>query len=320
MEKMKAFTRTNYGGPEVLHLETVEKPTIKRGHLLVKVMANSANPADWHMLRGTPVFARIAFGLIRPKNKLLGADFAGTVEEVGEDAGPFQVGDRVFGEFLEGGTFAEYARVPASSCARMPVGSSFLAMAGMPVAGLTGLQALITHGKLQKGESVLVNGSSGGVGHLVVQIAKAYGARVTGVCSARNRDFVLSLGADEVIAYDEDTIHQHQGKYDLVLDTHGNLFYVDFTRMGKRGVVIGFTGMRHMAALMLQGTVGRFSLKEFTAAANTPDLNTLASLVEEGKLSIHLEKTFSYQDIPKAIAYIESMRTRGKVGMVWEEG
>lgn len=320
MKKMKAFTRTKYGGPEVLHLETVEKPTIKRGHLLVKVMANSANPADWHILRGTPVLARIAFGLIRPKNKLLGADFAGIVEEVGEEAGQFQVGDRVFGEFLEGGTFAEYARVPASSCARMPEGSSFVAMAGMPVAGLTALQALITHGKLQKGESVLVNGSSGGVGHLAVQMAKAYGARVTGVCSARNRDFVLSLGADEVIAYNEDTIHRHQGKYDLVLDTHGNLFYDDFTRMGKRGVVIGFTGMRHMAALMLQGAVGRFSLKEFTAAANTPDLNTLASLVEEGKINVYLEKTFSYLDIPKAIAYIESMRTRGKVGMVWEEG
>jgi NADPH:quinone reductase-like Zn-dependent oxidoreductase len=318
MEKMKAFTRTTYGGPEVLHVETVEKPAVKKAHLLVKIAANSANPADWHILRGTPMFARFAFGLIRPNNKFLGADFAGTVEEVGEDAGQFQVGDRVFGEFLEGGTFAEYAVVPAAACALMPEGSSFVDMACMPVAGLTALQALVSHGKLQKGESVLINGSSGGVGHLAVQIAKAHGARVTGVCSARNKDFVHSLGADAVIAYDEENIHRLQRKFDLVLDTHGNLFYQDFTRMGKRGVLIGFTGMRHLAVLMLRAAVGRFPLKQFTAAPNTPDLNTLASMVEDGKMRVHLEKTYFYTDIPKAIAYIEAMRTRGKVGMLWE--
>lgn len=191
--KMKAYLRTRYGGPELLCLDTVEKPTVKKGHLLVRIAANSANPADWHILRGTPVLARLAFGLITPKNKLLGADFAGTVEEVGEEAGPFQAGDRVFGEDLKGGTFAEFAVVPATACAHMPEGSSFAAMAGMPVAGLTALQALITHGKLQKGESVLINGASGGVGHLAVQIARAYGARVTGVCSAKNRDIPKAI-------------------------------------------------------------------------------------------------------------------------------
>lgn len=316
--KMKAYLRTRYGGPEVLRLDTVEKPTVKKGHLLVRIAANSANPADWHILRGTPVLARLAFGLITPKNKLLGADFAGTVEEVGEEAGPFQAGDRVFGEDLKGGTFAEFAVVPATACAQMPEGSSFAAMAGMPVAGLTALQALITHGKLQGGESVLINGASGGVGHLAVQIARVYGARVTGVCSAKNRNFVLSLGADEVIAYDEENIHGHQGKYHLVLDNHGNLFYRDFTRMGKRGVVVGFTSMKHMAILMLKGALGKFPLAQFTAEANTPDLETLASLVKEGEISAHLEKTYSYRDIPKAIAYIEAMRTRGKVAAIWE--
>ncbi|MDN3689120.1 NAD(P)-dependent alcohol dehydrogenase [Cyclobacterium jeungdonense] len=317
---MKAYLRTRYGGPEVLHLGRVAKPTVKKGHLLVRIAANSANPADWHILRGTPVLARLAFGVITPKNKLLGADFAGTVEEVGEDAGPFQVGDRVFGEDLKGGTFAEFAVVPATACAHMPEGSSFAAMASIPVAGLTALQGLLTHGKLQNGESLLINGASGGVGHLAVQIAKAFGARVTGVCSARNRDFVQSLGADEVIAYDKDNLQRHQGKYDLVFDTHGNLFYRDFTRMGKRGVVIGFTNMKHLALLMLQGALGKFPLAQFTAAANTQDLETLASLVKEGKISVHLEKTYSYRDIPKAITYIEAMRTRGKVAMIWEEG
>lgn len=316
---MKAFTKTRYGGPEVLQLETVEKPIVKEGHLLVKVAANSANPADWHILRGTPFFARFSFGLLKPKDKILGADFAGTVTEVGEGAGPFQVGDRVFGENLKGGAFAEYACVPANACARMPEGTGFAAMASLPIAGLTALQALITHGKLKEGEAVLVNGSSGGVGHLAVQIAKAYGARVAAVCSGKNRDFVRAIGADEVIAYDEESIDLHQGKYDLVLDTNGNLFYRDFKRMGKRGVLVGFTGMGHMVTLLLQRALGKFPLGLFTAEANTKDLETLASLVQSGKISVHLEKTYSFRDIPKAIAHIEAMHTRGKVAMVWEE-
>lgn len=304
----------------MLRLETVEKPIVKAGHLLVKVEANSANPADWHILRGTPILARFAFGLFTPKNKILGADFAGIVTEAGNGAEPFQAGDRVFGEHLKGGAFAEYACVPANGCAWMPEGLDFATMASLPIAGLTALQALSTHGNLKEGESVLINGSSGGVGHLAVQIAKAFGARVTAVCSAKNKDFVQSLGADEIIAYDEENIHHHGGKYDLVLDTHGNLFYRDFKRMGKRGVLVGFTGMGPMAVLMLQGALGKFPLAQFTASANTRDLEHLASLVKEGKIHVHLEKTYSYRDIPKAISHIEAMHTRGKVAMVWEEG
>lgn len=315
---MKAFTKTEYGGPEVLRLEEVEKPPLKEDHILVKVMANSANPADWHILRGEPVIARFAFGLFKPKNKILGADFAGIVREVGKKVTKFKIGDRVFGDNLNGGAFAEFTSAPANVCAIMPKDADFPEMASVPIAGLTALQALTTHGQLKKGESVLVNGSSGGVGHLTVQLAKVYGAKVTAVCSSKNIDFVKSLGADHVIAYDKENIHQHEGKYNLIIDTHGNLSYNDFMHMGKRGVLIGFTTMGQMMSVLLKGVFSKFPLKQFTAVANTKDLETLATLIQDGKIKVHLEKVYSYNEIPEAIRYIEAMHTKGKVAMVWD--
>jgi len=162
---MKAFIKTKYGGPEILQLQEVEKPLLKAGHILVKVMANSANPADWHILRGKPLFARVTFGLFKPKYAILGADFAGIVEEVSDQVERFQVGDWVFGETFKGGAFAEYTCVAENVCAKMPEGTGFPELASIPIAGITALQALSTHGRLKKGESVLINGSSGGVGH-----------------------------------------------------------------------------------------------------------------------------------------------------------
>lgn len=316
---MKAYTKTIYGGPEVLKLEEVEKPELKDDHILVKVMANSANPADWHIIRGKPFFARFSFGLFKPKDKIPGADFAGIVEAVGKNVTHFKTGDRVFGESLKGGAFAEYISVPAAVCATMPVTANFSEMAAVPVAGLTALQAIVTHGKIREGETVLINGSSGGVGHFAVQVAKAYGAKVTAICSSKNMEFVKSLGADEVIAYDKENIHQHNGKYDLVADINGNLNYKDFRRMGQRGVSVGFTSMGHMMALLLNKAVSKFPLTQFTAVANARDLETLALLVQSGKVKAHIEKTYSYKQIPEAIGYIEAMRTRGKVVMVWED-
>ncbi|WP_353197760.1 NAD(P)-dependent alcohol dehydrogenase, partial [Parapedobacter defluvii] len=180
---MKAYIKTTYGGPEVLRLETVEKPKPKANELLIQVMANSANPADWHILRGKPLFARLTTGLFRPKQRIPGADFAGVVVDTGERVHRFKVGDRVFGETLQGGAFAAYTCVPESVCATMPPKSGFAEMAGVPLAGLTALQAIVTQGKLKKGETVLINGSSGGVGYFAVQIAKVCGAHVTAVCS-----------------------------------------------------------------------------------------------------------------------------------------
>ena len=316
---MKAYTKNRYGGPEVLQFEEVEKPPLKPDHLLVKVIANSANPADWHILRGEPYFARLSFGLFKPKTKILGADFSGIVEAVGSNAGQFRVGDRVFGESLIGGAFAEYISVPAAVCAPLPAEIPFVEGACLPIAGLTALQALIDHGRLRKGESVLINGSSGGVGHLAVQIAKCYGARVTGVCSAKNAEFVSSLGADNVIAYDNESIHHHKGRYNLVVDTHGNLFHEDFQRLGDRGVLVGFTTLKHMIKLHLRKSLSKFPLAQFTAEANTTDLDALASLVRRGAVRVHTERVYSFREIPQAISHIEAMRTRGKVAMVWQE-
>lgn len=314
---MKAYVKTKYGGPEVLRLEEVNKPFVKDDHILVKVTANSANPADWHLIRGKPFFARFASGLFKPKEKIPGADFAGIVVETGNEVNSFKVGDNVFGETLLGGGFAEYVSVPATVCSSMPGNVSFVQMASMPTAGLTALQALITHGKLRAGEAVLINGASGGVGHFAVQIAKAYGANITAVCSSRNADFVKSLGADQVIAYDEENIHEHNGSYDLIVDANGNLTYTDYKRMGKRGVMIGFTTIGHMLSTLISKLFGRFPLIQFTVEANANDLQTLAMLVAQGKVQPQIEKLFSYQEIPEAIRYIEAMRTKGKVVMQW---
>jgi NADPH:quinone reductase-like Zn-dependent oxidoreductase len=317
--KMKAFTKIKYGGPEILRLEEVELPSLKDGHILVKTFANSANPADWHILRGKPVFARFTVGLFKPKEKILGADFAGIVKKVGKNVTLFKVGDKVFGESLIGGAFAEYTCVTENSCSKMPEGTSFSEMACLPIAGLTALQALITHGQLQEGESVLINGSSGGVGHFAIQLAKAYGANVTAVCSSNNVDFVKSLGADKVIAYDKENVHQHTGTYNLVVDTNGNLNFRDYKRMGQRGVMTGFTTIGHMISVLLKKAFTKYPLIQFTAKANKKDLDTLAYLVEKKEIKVHIDKTYSYEKIPEAISYIEAMRTRGKVAMIWEK-
>lgn len=315
---MKAITKQKYGGPEILRLKEVEKPALKENQLLIKVKANSANPADWHILRGKPFLVRLTFGLFKPTIKVFGSDFAGLVEEVGPSITKYKVGDRVFGEMLKGGAFAEYICVPEKYCGLMPDETTYNEMACTPIAGLTALQALITHGNLKSGESILINGSSGGVGHFSVQIAKAYGAHVTAVCSGRNKEFVKSIGADKVIAYDKVNIHHHNGEYDMVLDTHGNLNFYDFKRMGKRGVTVGFTTMWHMISLMHRKTFSKFPFTQFTAEANNEDLITLANLIKEGKVKPHVDRIYPFFKIPEAIEYIESMRTRGKVAMSWD--
>lgn len=314
---MKAFTKLVYGGPEVLQLEEVDKPIVQEGHLLIKVKANSANPADWHILRGEPFFARFSFGLLKPKYRILGSDFSGVVEEVGEKVRRFKVGDRVFGEMLMGGAFAEYVVAPEKVCAIMPKAASYRDMACLPIAGLTALQGLRTHGNVKEGEKVLINGASGGVGHFAIQIAKAQGALVTGVCSSKNVEFVKSLGADRVIAYDQENIHKHNDCYDLVVDINGNLNHEDFVRMGGRGVVIGFTNVGHMMSVLLKNMLSKFSLTQFTAEPNTKDLETLADFIEKGLVQVSIDRIYSYTEIPEAIRYIEAMHTCGKVAMDW---
>jgi NADPH:quinone reductase-like Zn-dependent oxidoreductase len=255
--------------------------------------------------------------MFKPRKNILGGVFSGEIEAIGKDVKLFKAGDRVFGEKLSGGSFAEYTAVSPDICAIMPEGTEFQEMACVPIAGLTALQALINKGQLKEGESVLINGSSGGVGHFAVQIAKVYGAKVTAVCSGKNAEFVKSLGADRVISYDKEYIHQHSARYDLVVDIHGNLTFGDFTRMGKRAVMVGFTTMGNMMSVLSKKAFSNFPLAQFTAGVNPPDLELLASLMAERKIRVHIDKTYPSTQIPEAIGYIEAMHTRGKVAMVW---
>lgn len=315
---MKAICKDQYGGPEVLRMEEIPIPQPKGDEVLIQVMANSANPADWHILRGKPFFARFSFGLFKPKNPVLGSDFAGIVRALGPDVQHFNLGDAVFGESLEG-AFAEFCVAKESVLAKMPAQSSFDAMAALPIAGLTAYQALLEQGQLKKGESVLINGASGGVGHFAVQIAKAYGAQVAGICSSRNVDFVLSLGADEVFAYDKTDLNSLNRQFDLVIDCYGNLKLPQLQALGKRGVLVGFTTMGHMLKVLLSNIFSKYSLKQFTAEARREDLEVLANLIASNQLKPAIAKFYPAEEIPAAIAYIEQMRTPGKVVMRWKQ-
>ncbi|MDO1513567.1 NAD(P)-dependent alcohol dehydrogenase [Maribacter confluentis] len=315
---MKAYVKLKYGGPEILELKDISTPEPNATELLVNIKANSLNPADWHILRGKPYLTRLAFGLIKPKNKVLGADFAGEVTKIGSQVTTFQVGDMVFGERTLGGAFAEYVTIPENKCAPFHNTMNVLKMACLPMAGTTALQALFTHGNLKKSETVLINGASGGVGHFAVQVAKAYGAKVTAICSDKNKTFVKKLGADDVIAYDKENIQFHNKVYDLVIDAHGNFRHTDYKRLGKRGVIVGFTTMNKMISLLLRKAFSKYPLAQFTAMPNKKDLETLAQLLADKKIDVHIAQEFSYLEIPKAIHILEKKRTRGKLAITWE--
>ncbi len=314
---MKAFIRHQYGGPEVLQLSQYEKPTPADDEILVKIKALSVNPMEWHILRGEPYFARLTVGLLSPKHKIIGSDYSGIVETVGKNIVDFKPGDEVFGEPFHG-SFAEYNAVKIGMIGHKPKNASFEEAACLGVAGLTALQGIRDQGKIRPGEKVLINGCSGGVGHFAVQIAKIFGAVVTGVCSSRNVEFVKSLGADEVIDYTKTNMHQHRGNFDVVIDVHGNLKYSDFknlTNNSGRGVLIGFTTMSNMMGAMIGGIFGKVKLKSFTAASNATDLAQLSKYVEDGILKVNIDSTYTFEQIPDAITYIEKMHTRGKVAI-----
>jgi NADPH:quinone reductase-like Zn-dependent oxidoreductase len=242
---MKAIVYTTYGSPEVLQLKDVEKPTPKDNHVLVKVHAASANPADWHLMRAEPFLARFANGLLKPKNTRLGADVAGRVKAVGRSVRRFQVGDAVFGELPldELGSFAEYVCVSEELLALKPAKLTFEQAAAVPLAAFTALQGLRDKGQIQPGQTVLINGASGGVGTFAVQIAKSFGTEVTGVCSTRNLDMVRSIGADHVIDYTQADFTNNGQRYDLIFDAVGNRSVSDYKR-----------ALRPMACVPLQGS------------------------------------------------------------------
>jgi NADPH:quinone reductase-like Zn-dependent oxidoreductase len=317
---MKAVVATKYGSPDVLQLKEVEKPTPKENEVLVKIHAASANPLDWHKLRASPFFVRFSEGLFRPKQTALGADIAGRVEAVGSKVTQFRVGDEVFGGVSAGG-FAEYVCSAENYIVHKPAKLSFEETAAVPVAALTALQGLRDLGQLQAGQKVLINGASGGVGTYAVQLAKAFGAEVTAVCSTRNLELVRAIGADQVIDYTEADFTRAGRRYDLVLDAVGNLSAAGYRRIltsEGRAVVAGFTTLsRMLLQVVLLGSItsrtSKRKIQPMLAAVKREDLATLAKLLEQGKVKSVIDSRYPLADTPKALAYLEKGRARGKV-------
>jgi NADPH:quinone reductase-like Zn-dependent oxidoreductase len=312
---MRAFIYEKYGPPETLRLAEVDKPAPNANEVLVKVMAASVNAADWHVLRGKPLFSRATLGLLRPKHQILGGDVAGQVEAVGSGVTRFQPGDEVYANLLDHGYggFAEYVSVPVDVMSLKPADLSFEEAAAVPMAATTALQGLRHHGEPQPTQQVLINGASGGVGSFAVQIAKAYGPEVTAVTSTRNIDLVRSLGADHVVDYTTSDFARGGRRYDLILDTVGNRSVPDLRRAlatGGKAAVTGFSSMRGLLGVLLRG--GK-DVAQVQAHVTAEDLNVLSGLIEAGKLRPQIDRRYRFADIPTAIAYLEQGHARAKV-------
>ena len=313
---MKAIVYAEYGSPDVLQFKDVEKPAPKDNEVLVKVHAASANPADWHLMRAEPFLARLANGLLKPKNTKLGADVAGRVEAIGSNVTRLQVGDDVFGgmPLNELGGFAEYVCAPEELLALKPARMTFEQAAAVPLAAFTALQGLRDKGQIQPGQKVLINGASGGVGTFAVQIAKSFGAEVTGVCSTRNLDMVRSIGADQVIDYTQQDFTQTGQRYDLIFDAVGNRSVSDYKRaLSPNGIcsVAGFTSLSRLFQIMLLGGKKVGMMK--TAKANKEDLASIKELLEAGKIVPVIDRCYPLAETAEAIRYLETGHARGKV-------
>ena len=312
---MKAFVYEKYGPPETLRMAEVDTPAPGAGEVLVKVLAVSVNAADWHVLRGKPLFYRATLGLLRPKHKILGGDIAGQVEAVGSGVTQFQPGDQVYANLLDHGYggFAEYVSVPVDVMALKPVSLSFEEAAAVPMAATTALQGLGRHGDLQPTQKVLINGATGGVGTFAVQLAKSYGPEVTAVTSTRNLDQVRSLGADHVIDYTTTDFLASGRRYDRILDTVGNRTVHDLRQAlaeGGKAAVTGFTSMTKLLGITLRG--GK-DIALVQAHAPATDLQLLSELIEAGTVRPQIDRRYPFTEIPAAIAYLEQGRARGKV-------
>ena len=312
---MKAFVYERYGPPERLRLAEVDKPSPNADEVLVKVLAASVNAADWHMLRGRPLFSRATLGLLRPKHQVLGVDVAGQVEAVGGGVSGLQPGDEVYANLLDHGYggFADYVAVPAGVLSLKPASLSFEEAAAVPMSAVTALQGLRHHGELQPGQTVLINGGTGGVGSFAVQLAKAAGAEVTAVTSTPNLELVRSLGADHVVDYTSTDFAAGGRSYDRILDTVGNRSVRDLRRAladGGKAAVTGFTSVRGLLGVSLRG--GK-DVAQVQAHVTAKDLEQLAALVEAGKLRPRIDRRYRFADLPAAIAYLEQGRARSKV-------
>jgi NADPH:quinone reductase-like Zn-dependent oxidoreductase len=317
---MKAMVYDRYGSPDVLTLREIDKPAVADDGVLVRVRAASVNPVDWHTLTGTPYLARLQAGLRKPKNDLIGVDFAGTVEAVGKGRNELQPGDEVFG--ARTGALSEYV------CAReavvpKPANVSFEEAAAVPVAAVSALQGLRDKGRLESGQRVLINGASGGVGTFAVQIAKALGAEVTGVCSTRNVDTVRSLGADEVIDYTKEDFTHSGRRYDLMLDIAGNRSWSECKRVLNDNATLVFVGgpkknrligpLGHCLRVLVASFGGSRDVKLFLAQVTKEDLNFLRELLEAGKVKPVIERQYQLSDAPEALRYLGEGHAKGKL-------
>jgi NADPH:quinone reductase-like Zn-dependent oxidoreductase len=320
---MKAITHCEYGGPEVLKLEEIEKPVPNDNQVLVKVLANSVNPLDL-TIRG-PLLLRPLFGLRKPKDTRLGVDYSGNVEAVGKNVTNFKAGDEVFGG--KNGAIAEYVSVLADRAVVLkPANMTFEQAAAVPVAAITALQGLRDKGKIQAGQKVLINGASGGVGTFAVQIAKSFGAEVTGVCSTRNVDLVRSIGADHVIDYTKEDFTKGDQHYDLIFDLIGNHSFSERRRiLTPNGICVmagvGGSGWHDGFAGRLLGELdgylrSRFVSQKFIAYIaefNKKDMMVLADLMESGKITPVIDKRYKLSETADALRYLEQGHARGKV-------
>ena len=315
---MKAVVRDRFGSPDVLRYEEVPTPKVGDDEILVKIRAVSVNPADWHTLRADPFFIRLmGDGLLRPKHRILGIDIAGRVDAVGRNVQAFRPGDDVFGTSRWEG-FAEYASVTEDRLVAKPAGTTFEEAAAIPVAAITALQALRDTGGIQAGQRVLIHGASGGVGTFAVQIAKTFGAEVTGVCSTRNLELVRSIGADHVIDYTRDDCTRSGEPYDLIVDAaayRSVLHYRRALRANGAYVIVGGSMTRILQVLLLgpwsslTGKRMRFMMARITKR----DLDFLKQLLEAGKLVPVIDRCYPLSETAEALRYLEKGHARGKV-------
>jgi NADPH:quinone reductase-like Zn-dependent oxidoreductase len=326
---MKAIVYTKYGPPDVLELKEVEKPSPNDNEVLIKVYAASVNPAELHLLRADPFFARFYSGLLKPKNTILGADIAGQVESVGRNIKLFHIGDEVFGDLSNcgWGGFAQYVCAPENALGLKPANLSFEEAAAVPLAAIASLQGLRNKGKIQPGQKVLINGASGGVGTFAVQIAKSFGTEVTGVCSTRNLDMVRSIGADHVIDYTKVDFTRNGQHYDLIFDAVGNRSVSDCKRaLSPNGIcaIAGFTNLSHLLRVVVLGSwvsitgSKKIGLME-TAKPNHKDLVFIKELIEAGKVKPVIDRRYPLSEVAEAFRYLEKKHARGKVVITVED-
>ena len=315
---MKAIVRDRYGSPDVLAVGDVDKPQVTDDTVLVRVHATSINAHDWHMLRGKPYIARLDEGIRRPKTAILGLDVAGIAEDVGRNVRHLKPGDRVFGS--RSGAFAEY--ITGRTMVRMPAGVTFEQAAAVPTAGQTALQGLRDHGRLEAGQRVLVNGAGGGVGGFAVQIAKALGAEVTAVTKPQSLEVVRSIGADEVIDHTNEDFTRRGRRYDLILDAGGNRSIASLRRAvtadGTLVLVAPAPGqwvgpLIRIAGAALTSRFSNHAVRFFIATPNKEDLTFLGELMEAGKLTPVIDRTYRFDDIPEAVRHVEDGQVQGKV-------